>query len=87
MHLARGARKRTYLSARPLRVRGANQLAEAADKLTGAVKSFRLLAEEPPHRQAADLLAVSIDTQMRVRRACGHLPPAAGVARHHVTAQ
>src|SRR6266566_3135921 len=33
----------------------ANQLAEAADKLTGAVKSFRLLAdEEPPARQAAD---------------------------------
>lgn len=33
----------------------ANQLAEAADKLTGAVKSFRLLAdEEPPQRQAAD---------------------------------
>ncbi|HXI65615.1 MAG TPA: methyl-accepting chemotaxis protein [Gemmatimonadales bacterium] len=33
----------------------ANQLAEAADKLTGAVKSFRLLAdEEPPHQQAAD---------------------------------
>ncbi len=33
----------------------ANQLAEAADKLTGAVKSFRLLAdEEPPREQAAD---------------------------------
>ena len=33
----------------------ANQLAEAADKLTGAVKSFRLLAdEEPSQRQAAD---------------------------------
>src|SRR5437016_3553463 len=34
----------------------ANQLAEAADKLTGAVKSFRLLADEvpPPERQAAD---------------------------------
>ena len=33
----------------------ANQLAEAADKLTGAVKSFRLLAdEEPPHQHAAD---------------------------------
>lgn len=33
----------------------ANQLAEAADKLTGAVKSFRLLAdEESPHQQAAD---------------------------------
>jgi len=33
----------------------ANQLADAADKLTGAVKSFRLLAdEEPPQRQAAD---------------------------------
>ncbi len=34
----------------------ANQLAEASDKLTGAVKSFRLLAEEapPPERQAAD---------------------------------
>ncbi len=33
----------------------ANQLAEAADRLTGAVKSFRLLAdEEPTHRQAAD---------------------------------
>ena len=33
----------------------ANQLAEAADKLTGAVKSFRLLAdEEPPRQQAAD---------------------------------
>ena len=35
----------------------ANQLAEAADKLTGAVKSFRLLAdEEPPpqQQQAAD---------------------------------
>ncbi|HEV8266042.1 MAG TPA: methyl-accepting chemotaxis protein [Gemmatimonadales bacterium] len=39
----------------------ANQLAEAADKLTGAVKSFRLLADEvpappppPAERQAAD---------------------------------
>ncbi|PYP38793.1 MAG: hypothetical protein DMD46_01235 [Gemmatimonadetes bacterium] len=33
----------------------ANQLAEAADKLTGAVKSFRLLADEaPPQREAAD---------------------------------
>ncbi len=36
----------------------ANQLAEAADKLTGAVKSFRLLADEEgppsPARQAAD---------------------------------
>jgi methyl-accepting chemotaxis protein len=34
----------------------ANQLAEAADKLTGAVKSFRLLADEalPPQPQAAD---------------------------------
>jgi methyl-accepting chemotaxis protein len=33
----------------------ANQLADAADKLTGAVKSFRLLADEqPPARQAAD---------------------------------
>jgi methyl-accepting chemotaxis protein len=34
----------------------ANQLAEAADKLTGAVKTFRLLADEPvgPTRQAAD---------------------------------
>src|SRR5216683_3214805 len=34
----------------------ANQLAEAADKLTGAVKSFRLLADEepPPQAQAAD---------------------------------
>jgi methyl-accepting chemotaxis protein len=34
----------------------ANQLAEAADKLTGAVKSFRLLADEepPPQQQAAD---------------------------------
>ncbi len=35
----------------------ANQLAEAADRLTGAVKSFRLLADEataPPERQAAD---------------------------------
>src|SRR5207302_1540785 len=30
----------------------ANQLAEAADRLTGAVKSFRLLADEVP--QAAD---------------------------------
>ncbi|MGH7673420.1 MAG: hypothetical protein ACREMC_11035, partial [Gemmatimonadales bacterium] len=34
----------------------ANQLAEAADKLTGAVKTFRLLADEaePPEREAAD---------------------------------
>src|SRR2546427_61113 len=34
----------------------ANQLAGAADRLTGAVKSFRLLADEvpPPERQAAD---------------------------------
>jgi methyl-accepting chemotaxis protein len=34
----------------------ANQLAEAADKLTGAVKTFRLLAEEEqqPPAQAAD---------------------------------
>ena len=33
----------------------ANQLAEAADKLTGAVKTFRLLADtEPPASQAAD---------------------------------
>jgi len=34
----------------------ANQLAEAADRLTGAVKSFRLLADEttPPEQQAAD---------------------------------
>src|SRR6059036_1109912 len=34
----------------------ANQLAEAADKLMGAVKSFRLLADEepPPQQQAAD---------------------------------
>ena len=33
----------------------ANQLAEAADKLTGAVKTFRLLADETPTaRQAAD---------------------------------
>jgi methyl-accepting chemotaxis protein len=34
----------------------ANQLAEASDRLTGAVKSFRLLADEtpPPERQAAD---------------------------------
>jgi methyl-accepting chemotaxis protein len=34
----------------------ANRLAEAADKLTGAVKSFRLLADEehPPEREAAD---------------------------------
>src|SRR5437763_5393619 len=32
----------------------ANQLAEAADRLTGAVKSFRLLADEQQHRQAAD---------------------------------
>ena len=31
----------------------ANQLAEAADRLTGAVKSFRLLADEP-EQQAAD---------------------------------
>ena len=31
----------------------ANQLAEAADKLTGAIKSFRLLAQEP-EKQAAD---------------------------------
>jgi methyl-accepting chemotaxis protein len=31
----------------------ANQLAEAADRLTGAVKSFRLLADEP-QQQAAD---------------------------------
>jgi len=31
----------------------ANQLAEAADRLTGAVKSFRLLADEQ-HQQAAD---------------------------------
>jgi len=33
----------------------ANQLAEAADRLTGAVKSFRLLADEqqPPAQQAA----------------------------------
>ncbi|HET8714166.1 MAG TPA: methyl-accepting chemotaxis protein [Gemmatimonadales bacterium] len=32
----------------------ANQLAEAADRLTGAVKSFRLLADEVPEQQAAD---------------------------------
>jgi len=33
----------------------ANQLAEAADRLTGAVKSFRLLADEQqPQQQAAD---------------------------------
>ena len=32
----------------------ANQLAEAADRLTGAVKSFRLLADEEQQRQAAD---------------------------------
>ena len=34
----------------------ANQLAEASDKLTGAVKSFRLLADDPQRdqRQAAD---------------------------------
>jgi len=32
----------------------ANQLAEAADRLTGAVKSFRLLADEQEHGQAAD---------------------------------
>ena len=32
----------------------ANQLAEAADRLTGAVKSFRLLADEQEHVQAAD---------------------------------
>jgi methyl-accepting chemotaxis protein len=33
----------------------ANQLAEAADRLTGAVKSFRLLADEQPEvREAAD---------------------------------
>jgi methyl-accepting chemotaxis protein len=34
----------------------ANQLADAADRLTGAVKSFRLLADEttPPAQQAAD---------------------------------
>ena len=32
----------------------ANQLAEAADRLTGAVKSFRLLADEPQQQQAAD---------------------------------
>ncbi len=39
----------------PLEPSSANQLAEAADKLTGAVKSFRLLAdEEPPREQAAD---------------------------------
>ena len=32
----------------------ANQLAEAADRLTGAVKSFRLLADEQQQHQAAD---------------------------------
>ncbi len=32
----------------------ANQLADAADRLTGAVKSFRLLADEPQQQQAAD---------------------------------
>jgi len=32
----------------------ANQLAEAADRLTGAVKSFRLLEDEPSQEQAAD---------------------------------
>ena len=32
----------------------ANQLAEAADRLTGAVKSFRLLADEVEQGQAAD---------------------------------
>jgi methyl-accepting chemotaxis protein len=33
----------------------ANQLADAADKLTGAIKSFRLLADaEPEAREAAD---------------------------------
>ncbi|HEX4600121.1 MAG TPA: methyl-accepting chemotaxis protein [Gemmatimonadales bacterium] len=34
----------------------ANQLAEASDRLTGAVKSFRLLADEapPPEQEAAD---------------------------------
>jgi methyl-accepting chemotaxis protein len=32
----------------------ANQLAEAADRLTGAVKSFRLLADEEQHKAAAD---------------------------------
>jgi methyl-accepting chemotaxis protein len=33
----------------------ANQLAEAADRLTGAVKSFRLLADEDARaREAAD---------------------------------
>lgn len=32
----------------------ANQLAEAADRLTGAIKSFRLLADEVPEKQAAD---------------------------------
>src|SRR6266571_3027861 len=34
----------------------ANHLAEASDRLTGAVKSFRLLADDapPPQRQAAD---------------------------------
>lgn len=32
----------------------ANQLAEAADRLTGAVKSFRLLADEDQQPQAAD---------------------------------
>jgi methyl-accepting chemotaxis protein len=32
----------------------ANQLAEAADRLTGAVQSFRLLADERPKQEAAD---------------------------------
>jgi len=32
----------------------ANRLAEAADRLTGAVKSFRLLADEQQQQQAAD---------------------------------
>jgi methyl-accepting chemotaxis protein len=32
----------------------ANQLADAADRLTGAVKSFRLLADEQQEQQAAD---------------------------------
>ena len=32
----------------------AGQLAEAADKLTGAIKSFRLLADEITTQQAAD---------------------------------
>lgn len=31
----------------------ANQLADAADRLTGAVKSFRLLEDEPPQQQQA----------------------------------